>query len=116
VDGISALHRCARPGRRPTRAYPMRITTSIVGAGFADAPRGRIERRVEASRVVFSGLVHRDVETVTIRTPRDVRTLVPSAEGHAILAVYEGRFPGGRVTATARLKGGKEVTRSLYVE
>jgi hypothetical protein len=55
------------------------------------------------------------VVTVTIRTPRDVRTLVPSAK-HAILAVYDGRFPGGKVTATARFKDGHEVTRTLYSE
>ena len=106
---------CPRRDRRPTRAYPMRITTGIWGAGFAD-PRGGVERRVDPARIVFHGTVHPDVQTVTIRTPRDVRTLVPSADAHAILAVYDGRFPGGTVTATARFKDGKEVTRSLYVE
>ena len=71
---------------------------------------------MEGTRTVFSDLVHSDVVSVTIRTPRDVRTLVPSAKAHAILAVYDGRFPGGRVTATARMKDGREVTRALYVE
>ena len=51
--------------------------------------------------------------SVTIRTPRDVRTLIPS-EGF-VMAVYDGQFPGGKVTATARMRDGKEVTRSLYV-
>jgi hypothetical protein len=115
TSGLEVLRMCPRRDRKPTRAYPMRITTGIWGAGFAD-PRGRVERRVDPTRIVFDGTVHRDVQTVTIRTPRDVRTLVPSAKAHAILAVYDGRFPGGSVTATARMKDGREVTRTLYVE
>lgn len=106
------MRRC---GGRPTRAYPLRIDTGIDGGGPED-PRGRIERRVETGRIVFYGRVHPDVVSVTIRTPRDVRTLVPSSRFHAILTVYEGRFPGGEVTATARMADGREVTRSLYVE
>jgi hypothetical protein len=102
-------------GRSPTRAFPMRIDTLISSVG-GDDPRGRIERRVDSARIVFSGRVHPDVVSVTIRTPRDVRTLVPSSRAHAILAVYDGRFPGGKVTATARLKDGREVTRTLYSE
>lgn len=116
VSPFDALPTCPRRNREPTRGYPMRITTGVWGAGFDNDPRGRIERRVESTRIIFAGRVHADVATVTIRTPRDVRTLVPSPDGHVILAVYEGRFPGGRVTATARMKDGREVTRSLYVE
>jgi hypothetical protein len=96
----------------PTRAYPMRLTTLSSSIPASD-DRGRIERRTLEGRLVFHGQVHPDVATVTLRTPRDVRTLVPS-EGF-VLAVYDGQFPGGEVTATARLRDGKEVTRSLYV-
>jgi hypothetical protein len=103
-----------RPAK-PTRAYPMRISTLISSVGDDD-PRGRVERRVQPARIVFSGRVHKDVVSVTITTPRDVRTLVPSGPAHVILAVYDGRFPGGKVTATARLKDGREVTRTLYSE
>jgi hypothetical protein len=50
---------------------------------------------------------HPDVERVTLQTPRDVRTLVPSPLGHAILAVYDGTFPAGELVLTAHLKGGR---------
>ena len=49
-----------------------------LGRGFAD-PGGSVERRVDPARIVFDGTVHPDVQTVTIRTPRDVRTIVPSS-------------------------------------
>ena len=45
-----------------------------------------------------------------MRTPRDVRTLVPSPVGHAILAVYDGDFPAGELEITAHLRGGKTWT------
>ena len=91
----------------------MTTLTSSIDAGD---PRGRIERRTQDTRLVFHGRVYPDVVSVTIRTPRDVRTLVPTSPAHAVLAVYDGLFPGGKVTATARFKDGREVTRSLYVE
>jgi hypothetical protein len=104
---------CPDPKRKPTRAFPMRLETSSSSIG-GDDPRGRIERRVLENRTVISGRVYEDVATVTIRTPRDVRTLVPAGRAHAIIAVYDGGFPTGKVTATARFKDGKEVTRSVY--
>jgi hypothetical protein len=104
---------CDDKTRKPTRAYPMRLTTLSSSIDDGD-PRGRIERRVQDTRIVFHGRVHPDVVTVTIHTPRDVRTLVPSSRAHAIIAVYDGGFPGGKVTATARLEDGSEVTRSIY--
>jgi hypothetical protein len=110
-SGIETIEGCN--DREPTRAFPMRIDT-LIGGGEDDGA-GRIERRVDSARIVFSGRVHPDVVSVTIRTPRDVRTLVPSKQ-HAILAVYDGRFPGGKVTATAHFKDGHEVTRTLYSE
>lgn len=101
--------------RKPTRAYPLRVTTLVSSIPGSD-DRGRIERRTLPNRIVFHGRVHPDVVSVTIRTPRDVRTLVPSPEHHLFIAVYDGQFPGGDATATAHLRNGEEVTRSLYVE
>jgi hypothetical protein len=115
IAGASEPPFCPDAKRRPTRAFPMRLDTLISNVGGED-PRGRIERRVLDSRMVFWGRVHEDVVSVTIRTPRDVRTLVPASAAHAIIAVYDGRFPGGNVTATARMKDGREVTRTLYAE
>jgi hypothetical protein len=93
----------------------MRTQTLISGAADSD-PRGRIERRVLEGRIVFSGTVHPDIVSLTITTPHDVRTLIPTPEHHAFVTVYAGRFPGGRATASARFKDGRTVTRSLYVE
>ena len=41
--------------------------------------------------------------------------LVPSKLGHFILAAYDGTFPTGTVTATARMRDGRTVTRGVYV-
>jgi hypothetical protein len=50
------------------------------------------------------------VDRITVRTPRDIRSLAPSAVGHAFLAVYDGEFPAGRLEITAHLKNGKTWT------
>jgi hypothetical protein len=111
--GIGGFFDCTR--KPPTRAFPMRTETLISGLADPD-PRGRVERRVVEGRIVFSGIVHPDVVSITITTPHDVRTLIPTPEHHAFVTVYAGRFPGGEASATARLKDGRTVTRSLYVE
>ena len=67
-------------------------------------------------RVLVGGVAHPDVVSITLRTPRDVRTLIPSGRHHAILAVYEGAFPGGELTATALMRDGREVTRTLRAQ
>jgi hypothetical protein len=46
------------------------------------------------------------VDRVTIRTPRDVRTLVPSARGHVVFALYDGTFPSGAIVVTSHQRGG----------
>lgn len=106
---------CPGERRAPTRAHPLRLTAGVWGASFDDDTRGRIERRVLKGRTTISGRVHPDVLSVTLKTPRDVRTLVPSKLGHFILAAYEGTFPTGTVTATARMRDGRTVTRGIYV-
>ena len=91
ASSFGAFSNCTR--KPPTRAYPMRLTTLSSSIPASD-DRGRIERRTLEGRLVFHGQVHPDVATVTIRTPRDVRTLVPS-EGF-VLAVYDRPVPGRR--------------------
>ena len=56
--------------RTPTRATRCRSRRRS-GAPSSRIPRGRIERRMLGTRIVFHGLVHRDVASVTIRTPRE---------------------------------------------
>jgi hypothetical protein len=45
---------------------------------------------------------------VTIQTPRDLRTLVPSSHGHVVFALYDGGFPAGDLVVTAHLRSGKQ--------
>jgi hypothetical protein len=106
---------CRRQPREPTPAYPLRITYGLWGEGFGDDSSGHVERRVLRGRVSISGQVDPSVVSVTLRTPRDVRTLVPSQPDHLILAVYEGTFPTGEVTAVAHLSDGRDVTRRMVI-
>jgi hypothetical protein len=55
------------------------------------------------------------VERVRLRTPRDVRTLVPSPVGRVILAVYDGDFVDGQLEFVAHLRGGKRWTEKLQL-
>lgn len=72
--------------------------------------RGLIERRLQEGRSTVWGQCAPEVERVTLQTPRDVRTLVPSAIGHAFLAIYDGTFVDGKLKITAHLRGGKTWT------
>jgi hypothetical protein len=80
--------------------------------GDAFARRARTERRLLSGRTQVYGQCSADVDRITVRTPRDIRTLVPSAVGHAFLAVYDGDFPAGKLQITAHLKNGKTWTQS----
>jgi hypothetical protein len=53
-----------------------------------------------------SGTTHSDVTAITIATPRDVRTLVPSPRAHAFIAVYDGEFATGEIVITAHFSDG----------
>ena len=80
--------------------------------GAAFARRARTERRLLSGRTQVYGQCSDQVDRITVRTPRDVRTLAPSAVGHAFLAVYDGDFPAGKLEITAHLKSGKTWTES----
>lgn len=105
--------RCPEPRRSPTRASPARLDTGLHSGPDVNAASGRTQLRRLDRRTVLSGRVHPDVVAVTLRTPRDVRTLVPSRIGHAILAVYDGAFPAGEITATSRFRDGRRVTQNV---
>jgi hypothetical protein len=110
-DFMEQFGNCSR--KPPTARHPLRVD-ALVGGDALDS-QGRIERRVIDGRIVYWGIVHPDVTSVTIVTPRDIRTLVPTRD-HVFVAAYAGLFPGGRATAIAHLKDGREVRRSLHVE
>jgi hypothetical protein len=100
--------------RAPTPAYPLRLTYGLWGEEPGDVTTGHVERRVLEGRTTISGQVDASVVSITLRTPRDVRTLIPSKD-HLILAVYEGTFPTGNVTAIAHTRDGREVSRRIVI-
>jgi hypothetical protein len=105
---------------RPLEAKPNAERPCDIGWGGGNAEelegqddflaQARTQRRLLAGRTMVSGQCGADVERVTLRTPRDVRTLVPSATGRAVLAVFDGDFVDGELVLTYRLRGGKSVT------
>ena len=78
--------------------------------------RARVERRSLPGRFSIQGTARPDVTSITIATPRDVRTLIPGRRSHAFLAAYDGDFPAGEITLTAHLaNGGHHVDRIALV-
>ena len=72
-----------------------------------------VARRTLPGRTIITGRADADVSAVTIVTPRDVRTLRPSGPAHLLIAVYDGQFFSGRITATVLLHSGKTVTEQV---
>ena len=72
-----------------------------------------VERRTLPGRTIITGRADADVVAVTIVTPRDVRTLRPTGPEHVLIAVYDGQFFSGRLTATVLLKNGSRVTEQI---
>jgi hypothetical protein len=104
---------------RPLESRPTPQRPCDIGRGFTSEElddngaflrRARSQRRLLAGRTTVYGQCIADVERVTVRTPRDIRTLVPSPVGHAFLAVYDGDFPAGELAVTEQLRSGKTWT------
>jgi hypothetical protein len=99
---------------RPTRHVAATIELTGPGAGpqlrpQQDSPSpAQVARRTLPGRTFITGQVRPDVRSLTLRTPRDVRTLTPV--GGTYLAVYDGAFYGGEITVTAHLRDGRDVT------
>jgi hypothetical protein len=101
-------------GSHPTRTRPLEVAYGFsAGAGPSLPPAaqtapspGRIMRRTLPGRFTITGLAHADVVSVTIATPRDVRTVTPSRRAHVFAAVYDGDFPVGEIAVSARLRDG----------
>ncbi|MDO8213348.1 hypothetical protein [Conexibacter sp. CPCC 206217] len=74
--------------------------------------RDRVALRTLPGRTTVVGRAHRDVVSVTVVSPRDVRTLTPSAHDRVFAAVWDGTFPTGRIELRARMRdGGTHVLR-----
>ncbi len=72
-----------------------------------------VEWRTLPGRTIITGVARPDVVSVTLSSPSDVRTLRPSGPLHAILAVYDGYFLRGQLTATIRLRDGRTQTQQI---
>jgi hypothetical protein len=103
-------------GRKPE---PVRFDTqggpegSLRGQATSTLPRPEVERRTLPGRTVITGTAEADVVSVTLATPRDVRTLRPSGPEHVFIVVYDGQFFRGAITATIALRDGHTVTESV---
>jgi hypothetical protein len=118
-SSISCLNRPSElePGRR---SQHVEFDQQQVGTGqsplVGDSGRlgqPEVERRTLPGRTVITGVARPDVESVTISTPSDVRTLRPAGPSHTLIAVYAGYFLRGTITAIIRLRGGEVQTELL---
>jgi hypothetical protein len=75
--------------------------------------RPEVERRTLPGHTIITGIADADVVSVTLATPRDVRTLRPSGPEHVLIAVYDGEFFRGAITATVRLSDGRSVSEAV---
>ncbi|HWX73733.1 MAG TPA: hypothetical protein VNZ05_00405, partial [Solirubrobacteraceae bacterium] len=80
------------------------------GAPAPTLARPEVQRRTLPGHTIITGIADADVVSVTLATPRDVRTLRPSGPQHALIAVYDGEFFRGAITATVRLSDGRSVS------
>jgi hypothetical protein len=100
-----------------TRERPLAFGLAGFGAPGeelgADPQPGRIALRTLPGRVVIDGLARPDVREITIRTTRDVRTIVPSPRAHAFIVVYDGLFPSGEIVFTVTFTAGTHQTQKM---
>jgi hypothetical protein len=75
----------------------------------------QVARRTSPGRTLLTGTARDDVISVTLRTPRDIRTIHPGPGG-LILAVYDGAFYGGHIDATAHLRNGQTITKTVRID
>lgn len=109
-DCIRVPH--AVPPPSPARPIVVSFGNATENGGTFDgdvstaARRGRVVRRTLNGRNAIVGVAHRDVVSVTVTTPRDVRTITPSHRSRVFAVVYDGDFPTGKLRVSARLRDG----------
>ena len=95
------------PKPDPLLLFPQPL---LNGRGPTISP-AEVQRRTLPGRTLIAGLAAADVASVTIATPRDVRTVVPVGPEHAFIVAYDGYFYDSIITATAVLKDGRRETQ-----
>jgi hypothetical protein len=98
---------------RSNRNAPVRLGWTNQRADDELSSTQRSARRTQTERIIFSGTVDPGVKYVTIATPRDVRTLVPSSQAHALLIAYDGDFPTGDIVMTSTFQDGHKVEQRI---
>lgn len=83
------------------------------GEPSADPAYGRIARRTLPGVTYFAGPASADVRSITLQSPRDIRTIVPSSPAHAYLVVYDGTFTTGKMRMTSTFTDGRSTTTSF---
>jgi hypothetical protein len=76
----------------------------------SDPTTGRTALRALPGRTVVYGVARPGVRQLTIESPRDVRTLIPSPRAHSFIVVYDGTFPTGKLTLTGTMADGSKKT------
>ena len=109
------LDRNPRP-RKADRPLVIRVVNASYqldarrqSAGPSDA---QIARRTVPGRTLVTGSATSGVESITLRTPRDIRTLRPGPGG-LFMAVYDGAFYDGRIEAIAHMRDGRTITQTF---
>lgn len=108
-------------GSAPTQRKPPPVRFDTQGGPEYDLlgqltntlPAPELERRTLPGRTIITGTAEADVVSVTLVTPRDVRTLRPSGPEHTFIVVYDGQFFRGAITATIELRDGHTVTEPV---
>ena len=106
-------------GPAPRNPPPVRFEThggaeeSLLGRRTTALPAPERERRTLPGHTIVTGEADADVVSVTLATPRDVRTLRPSGPQHVFIVVYDGQFYRGAITATIELRDGRTVTEAV---
>ncbi|HET6505759.1 MAG TPA: hypothetical protein VFG42_03120 [Baekduia sp.] len=108
--GWLSSHTADLPGRGPlTVEVDGPGNEFLLGGPDATAPSAASNvRRTLPGRTLVTGEVAPEVTSITLRTPRDIRTIRPV--GGTFLAVYDGAFYSGEIVATAHIKNAMDVT------
>jgi hypothetical protein len=91
-----------------------RFTGPAGGPQDAAPSPAQVARRTLPGRTVLTGSASKQVSSITLRTPRDVRTVRPGPGG-LFLAVYDGVFYDGQIHAVARLRDGSIITQTFPI-
>lgn len=109
---------CFSSGVALSHSMPIAISSggSSIPYGLdpeAEPDNGRVRLRTLRGQTTLGGVTSPDVREVTIKSPRDVRTVLPSPRAHVFLVVYDGLFPTGDFVLTSTFADGSHATQKV---